>query len=167
MPNRPFPFPECSHWIGTTTTVRVKNGEYDVLTDKGHFLKIPAERKTLNWLADDFQSSRRALYEAAYDDTISVVSELGSEPTDTHQCCHSPVCDNTDKTSFYACSCETTSSYYSEEPPVDETLFPVVDAWLELEEHITAERMANPLDFAKERDALIAYVHTHLCQAII
>lgn len=157
-PNRPFPFPGCSHWVGTTTTVLVKKGKYDVLTEKGHFLKVPAERKMVNWLADDFRRSRAALYEAACDDTTSVISELSSEPTNTH-CCHSPIdYDNTDKLSFSVCSCETTS-YYSEDVPIDEMLFPVVDAWLELEEHITVEEMGSPLDFVKERDALVAYVN--------
>lgn len=160
QPNRPFPFPDCSHWVGTVQDIRVKKGKYDVLTDKGHFLDGGLKMRTLNWLAEDFQRSRMTLYEASYDAT-SVVNDEEDEP-DSSQC-HSPIdYDNTDKMSFPVCSSEIASEYSFKS--VDENLFPVVDAWFELEEHIAAEQMTSPLEFVKERAALLAYVFSCLCR---
>lgn len=35
---------------------------------------------------------------------------------------------------------------------------PVVDAWLELSNHISVDEISNPLDFFKERDMVMRWV---------
>ncbi|KAI0326071.1 hypothetical protein GY45DRAFT_1356434 [Cubamyces sp. BRFM 1775] len=185
QPKTPFPFPNCYHWIENDTTVRVrrKDEQYDdtnavelsamqhVMIDIGfsddykrmdEFLDVTAA--TIPSPASTpprpvSRTSQPSRFSVQSDGAVTGRSEdadslpegeiAGDDPS------HSPHdedhCDHT-VTDIFRMDIFGLMHDDSAE------LLPLVDLWYELTEHLSADTIPSPLEFYKERDAIIRII---------
>ncbi|KAI0629485.1 hypothetical protein C8Q77DRAFT_1065328 [Trametes polyzona] len=181
---RLFPFPHCYHWIDTNTIIRVrqKPGGYD---DSTVIELSPEEHVALtNRFSDDYVRISRLLrkqdesaqvasgtlpLDAARPGSSSLPQDLCAEcSTGAHSESHAyPLPGSIGSDS-------DTSGPDTPEPDAGDSLegllrmdifglghddaaelYPLVDLWFELTDHLTADTIPAPSEFFKERDAVV------------
>lgn len=155
----PFPFPNCSQWAEMSVKVRAKKGSYPGRLDEGAIgLRATEYLRMSEYLVGDGNRARAAV-EAQEDAAADPGSPSPADDEDSEE---------SDEYSVHSLDGVVSMDPFGiNDPEEGEEWLPVVDVWNNMAEQITAEEIANPMDFYKERDALIACVFSPIVSALV
>ncbi|KAI0653325.1 hypothetical protein C8Q70DRAFT_1059397 [Cubamyces menziesii] len=152
IPEPSFPYDNCYHWIGFAIYIRVRARSEQFEHERA--VRLPPEERTtmeLHWEDDD---DRR---DVASDGSSSGCSEPGDAVSILSRAATST---SSSESSIEPDTGDTAGDILAEmnifgDPMHDVELFPLVDLWFELTEHLKQEDIPDPMELYKERDEIV------------
>ncbi|KAI9067484.1 hypothetical protein FKP32DRAFT_1563713 [Trametes sanguinea] len=175
-PEKPFPFPNCYHWIETMARIRIRRKPEQY--DETNAISLSARQHVMidELFAEDYQRieafERNELATIMEDELTD--SAATAAPDNPDSCLSAPstylppysVGEGHDGGEYSNASLRDPPKY----DPTVQMLFdmdifnlshdenaeflPLVDLWFELDEHLTPDTIPNPLEFYSERDVI-------------
>ncbi|KAJ8454015.1 hypothetical protein ONZ51_g13276 [Trametes cubensis] len=156
VPDRAFPFDNCYHWMALSIYVRVRARPEGFEEDHAIRLSVD-ERLRMDGLWEEDDDGRDV--EAANDEMSSFDQRIGSSSHSTHSGAtasdtelmvqHSPadgIGDVLAQMNIFG------------DPTHDTELFPLVDLWFEITDHLKQEDIPDPMEIFKERDEIVKII---------
>ncbi|KAI0350636.1 hypothetical protein OH77DRAFT_1439750 [Trametes cingulata] len=152
-PNSPFPFPNCSHWVGwdMERQIRVVEGVYP----EERAIKLPSEEHVdmEEYCGDDLIRSHSMKVKSA-----PRTEPSGEEKEEPAPSAGSPVLAQQLNGSNDSLADLEALDIFGFEPREGDDLLPVVRIWLDLAGHFTQDDIPSPRGFVQESEALISIV---------
>ena len=171
----PFPFTSCFHWFGNNITVRIKvlfKDQYDHThgvrvssfehvrlkkifeSDRRRFLAFnDRKREAARSPTRDSSASPRAKSRSTSTSSSGSSSFRASSPPGSGADGQGSSAPSVASSADYATATIEpvfTEDFFGVDPVPGESLFPILDCWLDLEEHLTEDTIPSPVLFFEE-----------------